>query len=118
MLAWQETNKSDFIRRMTNRKRLDPESVPAIARRLQLLRQAVSGSQAELCARLGFNRTTWNTYETARGRISVDFAMALHREFGVPLDWIYMGISAMLPTRIRDRIRDIEAEESVGGKKA
>ena len=45
-------------------------------------------------------------------RISLDAALALSREFGVSLDWIYTGVwSRPLPQNLRDKIREIEPAE-------
>jgi hypothetical protein len=46
------------------------------------------------------------------GSPTLDAALALVREFGVSLDWIYTGVwSRPLPQNLRDKIREIEPVE-------
>jgi hypothetical protein len=90
----------------------DPKSVPEIAQRLRLLRQALASSQAEFCRRMSdFPVKTWNNYEVVAGRISIDAAIVLVRTFGVTLDWIYLGDAAMMPHHLMQKIAEVAAAE-------
>jgi transcriptional regulator with XRE-family HTH domain len=102
---------------MTNRQppRLDPGSLPAIARRLQLLRKALAPTQAEFCRRIGVAPNAWNNYEKAFNRINIDAALRIQQLYGVPLDWIYIGIPAMLPSHLAEKVREIETAEDRAG---
>jgi hypothetical protein len=92
---------SDMVRRMGNqRTRIAPESLPAIKRRLQILRSAVCRDrgipdrQADFCRLMGFPVQTWNGYEAGpKGRIPVDTAIALSAALEIPplVSWIYQG---------------------------
>jgi transcriptional regulator with XRE-family HTH domain len=100
-----------------SRKRVRPDTIPEIARRLRLLRMAVADSQAEFCRRAGISTQSWNNYERALGRINVDTAMALQRRFGVSLDWIYLGSEAsieQLPKGLAEKMERIERELEAG----
>jgi transcriptional regulator with XRE-family HTH domain len=89
---------------VSNRKRIQEHAVPQIAQRLRLLRMALAPSQAEFCRLMGFPVMTWNTYETGKGRISIDSAIKLVQRFGVTLDWIYLGNVALMPNYLVDAI--------------
>jgi transcriptional regulator with XRE-family HTH domain len=93
------------------KKRLRPDTIPEIARRLRLLRMAVTSSQAEFCRRAGISTQLWNNYERGLSRIGIDTAISLQRKFAVPLDWIYLGIEAQLPNAIARKIEELESEE-------
>lgn len=91
-------------------KRVDPASIPEIARRLRLLRKAVALNATELAATTGITRAAWSNYETAQARIGVDAAMKLCRAYGVTLDWIYFGDDEFLRAHLFKRIKAVEAE--------
>lgn len=91
--------------------RHSPESWEAIAERLTALRETYGESQAAFARRVGVNVTTWNNFETAVSRISIDNAMRLCRATRVTLDWIYFGNEALLPGELVQRLRTMEAEK-------
>jgi transcriptional regulator with XRE-family HTH domain len=69
-----------------------PETqLQAISRRLRELREAMGYSQATMARIAGIGPTTWNNYETAIRRISLDEAMKVCSATGATLDWIYRG---------------------------
>jgi hypothetical protein len=92
---------SDMVRLMGNqRTRIAPESLPAVKRRLQILRSAVCRDQgipdrqADFCRLMGFPVQTWNGYEAGtKGRVPIDTAMALSAALEIPalVAWIYQG---------------------------
>jgi transcriptional regulator with XRE-family HTH domain len=75
-------------------------SVDAIAERLIATRKAIGLRQAEYAERAGIPNNTYNQYEQAKGRPSLDFAYKLCDEYGLTLDWIYNGDPSGLPYRI------------------
>ena len=105
---------SHFLRdsRGMTRKRMDDESVPAISHRLRLLRHARVGdhfgSKAEFARLMDINPATWSGYETEVGRINVDTAMELYKRLGVTMEWVYLGIEAMMPADLMREIRRLD----------
>ena len=75
-------------------------SVEAIAERLIASRKAIGLKQAEYAERAGIPNNTYNQYEQAKGRPSLDFAYKLCDAYGLTLDWIYNGDPSGLPYRI------------------
>src|SRR5215210_429046 len=80
------------------RSRLAPESLPAIQRRMRLLRRAVClerglpDKQADFCREMGLSPQTWGNYEVgAAGRPRIDAAIELSRQLEIPtlVSWIY-----------------------------
>jgi DNA-binding XRE family transcriptional regulator len=92
-------HKSDKVRRMPKQPRMAPESLPAIQKRLRLLRSAVCQDrhvpdrQSEFARFMGFPVQTWNNLEVGKGRISIDTAMEISRQLEIPVlvAWIYQG---------------------------
>jgi transcriptional regulator with XRE-family HTH domain len=96
-----------------NRKRINPESLPEIARRLRVLREALGyETQGQMAAELGMTSNSWNNYERGFSRINLDAGLAIQRRWGVPLDWLYIGSTAMLPAHLAEKIRRIESRET------
>jgi transcriptional regulator with XRE-family HTH domain len=81
-----------------------PEENGAIGARLRALRQTTGLSQAEFAEKLGLTESQWGNFETGHTRIGLDPALALVREMRVPLDWIYLGEVAWLPSDLRAKI--------------
>jgi transcriptional regulator with XRE-family HTH domain len=79
-------------------------SVDAIAARLIASRKAIGLKQAEYAERAGIPNNTYNQYEQAKGRPSLDFAYKLCDVYGLTLDWIYNGDESGLPYRIAKNI--------------
>ncbi len=75
----------------------DPNSVPAIAHRLIATREALGLNQTEFCSNAGIAENTYNQYERAKGRPSLDMALKLCAAYRITLDWIYRGDAAGLP---------------------
>lgn len=75
-------------------------SVEAIAKRLRATREALGINQAEFAERANIPNNTYNQYEQAKGRPSLDFAFKLRDTYGLTLDWIYDGDPSGLPHRI------------------
>jgi len=76
-----------------------PDTLEAIAERLIALRTLNAPTQTAFCNQVNIQPNTWNQYETAKQRISLDMAIRLSRATGVTLDWIYLGDSTGMPMR-------------------
>jgi transcriptional regulator with XRE-family HTH domain len=85
-------------------KKPDP-TLPAIAARLELARRALTLTRFQMARLLGTNMATWGTYEASLVRIPPEQARKLSA-YGVPLDWIYRGITTDLHPDIREKIRE------------
>jgi transcriptional regulator with XRE-family HTH domain len=79
-------------------------SIDAIAARLIATRKAIGLRQAEYAERAGIPNNTYNQYEQAKGRPSLDFALKLRDTYGLTLDWIYDGDPSGLPWRVAHKI--------------
>ena len=95
---------------MPKQSKIRPEDVASIARRLKALRISTGLSQEAFAAKVGLGYKQWGNFEAATGRIGLDAALVLQRELKVPLDWIYLGEEAWLPSGLRDKIREASAE--------
>lgn len=86
---------------------LRPDSNEAVAERLKLLRQVMSGgSQTSFAAKLGIETKRWNNFE--RGTpLSKEVAFLLVQKFpDVTLDWLWLGIETGLPVRLQRELRE------------
>ena len=77
------------------------DSPKVVASRLKHARLALGLTQIQLTLVLGVSQSRWSQYETGLRRITIEIAVRLRNQFGIPLDWIYCGDSAMLPYRLR-----------------
>lgn len=66
-------------------------SLNAIAARLKRFREAYGLSQADVCRRTGIKPSAWSNYEQAFRRIPLDNAITIRAEWGLGLEWIYLG---------------------------
>ena len=96
--------------RMGRTSKVRPEDVSAIARRLRALRSTTGLSQEKFAARCGLGYKQWGNFEGEAGRIGLDAALALVREFGVTLDWIYLGHPYRMPAELLEQIRSAERQ--------
>lgn len=76
-----------------------PDTLEAIAERLIALRTLNAPTQTAFCNQVNIQPNTWNQYETAKQRISLDMAIRLSKATGVTLDWIYLGDTTGMPIR-------------------
>lgn len=83
-----------------------PSEISCIAKRLMDLRGEYKMSQTQFCRHVGIAASTWNQYEHARQRISLDMAMRLCNVTGVTLDWIYLGDGRGMPLKFAHLARD------------
>jgi hypothetical protein len=84
-----------------------PDSNEAVAERLRLLRQVVSGeNQTAFAARLGIEVKRWNNFERATP-LSKEVAFLIVKKFpNVTLDWLWLGIDGGLPSRFQRELAE------------
>ncbi len=66
-------------------------SAENVRKRLRFLRRALGLSQAEFSARIVQGRTAYNNWEKGFRRPTIEATIAICNEFGVDLDYIYLG---------------------------
>lgn len=84
--------------------KIHPASQEAQAQRLRALRQTTGLSQQRFADDMGLGYSQWANFETGTHRIGLDAALTLTRKMRVPLDWIYLGEAAWLPSDLRKAI--------------
>jgi transcriptional regulator with XRE-family HTH domain len=94
------------------------EGVAEIARRCRYLRIAIvgdeRGSQSAFARKIGMpSPNNWNNYEREFGRPSLDVAIQLVSQFGVSLDWIYLGSEGLMPPALMKSIREVARSEGL-----
>jgi hypothetical protein len=92
--------------------KIDPDfDQNAYVRRLQLLREIVSGeNQVDFAERLGIDVKRWNNYE--RGYpLPREIAFLLRKMFDVCPGWIWFGLEGNMPSHLREKIKAAEALE-------
>ena len=79
----------------------DPRFAP-IAERLIAARRAQPSDldQVEFARRAGISQNTYNQYEKAHRRPSLDNAIKLCRTYNLSLDWIYLDEAGGLSARV------------------
>lgn len=77
--------------------------------RLLLTRQALGLAQGVFAERAGLAQNTYNQYEMAKKRPSIDNAIALCETYSLTLDWIYRGDNSGLPLRLWDAIKSLRS---------
>lgn len=78
-----------------------------IANRLEMTREALDLTAAELCRRTGIKPNQWSQFinPAKKRRITLAAAYRLRDEFGLTLDWVYDGDPSGLPNRIIQKIK-------------
>jgi transcriptional regulator with XRE-family HTH domain len=96
------------------RQPVDPTSIVQIGVRLALTRRALGLTQIMMGQLMGTisNGQAWGNYEGGKRRISVDHALALCRNCGMTLDWIYQGQMVNLPPDLREKIQRLMLEDA------
>jgi transcriptional regulator with XRE-family HTH domain len=87
-----------------NKQDLKIRSVESIAARLAATRKIFLLSQIEFAKKAEIPQNTYNQYEKAKGRPSLDFAIQLCDTYGITLDWIYFGDMSNLRFDMADQI--------------
>ena len=85
-----------------------------VAYRLELTREALGKSKAEIADESGIARNAWVQYTTVdtkdARRITVDQVHKLQDEYGITFDWVYSGRRVGMPDELMNRVREIERE--------
>lgn len=86
--------------------RVMSRSLKDIKNRLELTRDALGVSDAELCRQTGIAANSWSQFlsPNTKRRITLDAAYKLKDRYGVTLEWIYDGDLASLPGRISAKL--------------
>lgn len=105
--------KRDFplfcgTRPMTN---IDPrdrgELALDVGRRLTLLRDVYEMSQTAFGKISGLSQSRYSQYETGERLLPVPVAIAFADQFGVSLDWLYMGDPSAMPLDLWRKIQNL-----------
>ncbi len=91
-------------------KENDESSLEHIAERLEWLRKHYGLTQVEFADSLGFGKTQYNNWKSARQRLSLDGALKINTIYGTSLDFLFLGRLESLSDQMRkswiDRYRD------------
>ena len=90
---------------MPGRDPPNPYSLPEIARRLRLLRQALGKTQAVMGDLAGVSDKAWQNYEKGIRRIEIDAVTRLRANIGVTSEWVYYGNVYQMPDELLDAMR-------------
>jgi transcriptional regulator with XRE-family HTH domain len=80
--------------RMVNR----PDTyLGGLGARMAIARNELGLSQARMAEALGISQRAYQSYETGKRSIPVEALVDMHRQFGVDLNWILLGVEAVRP---------------------
>ena len=85
----------------------NPSQLAQIGDRLLRARTALGLNQRQFALQAEIAANTYNQWERAIGRPSLDQAMKLCDAHGLTLDYIFRGDISGLPMRIAERLRNI-----------
>lgn len=95
------------------RMELEPheaDSMAAIGERLRMLRVALGHSQTEMAERYGVeSQQAWGNYERGERPLDYRIALTIANKDGVPLDWIYRGLTYTLPVGLAEKLQSASA---------
>ena len=100
-------------------RNLRPDSNEAVAERLKLLRQVMTGeSQTSFAGKLGIETKRWNNFE--RGTpLSKEVAFLLVQKFpDVTLDWLWLGIETGLPVRLQRELAEAVGNATTSARRS
>lgn len=69
----------------------------SLGARMAIARNELGLSQARMAGALGMSQRAYQSYETGKRSIPVEALVDMHRQFGVDLNWILMGVEAVRP---------------------
>ena len=69
----------------------------ALGARIAIARNEMGMSQAKLAESLGISLRAYQSYELGKRSIPVEALVDMHRQFGVDLNWILLGVEAVRP---------------------
>ena len=78
----------------------DEDKPEAVAARLQRVREVLGLSKKDFAERAGLSEQVYGPFENARRELSLNAAKKLRKTYGMPLEFMYFGNEADLPTRI------------------
>jgi transcriptional regulator with XRE-family HTH domain len=87
-----------------------PYSLPNIAYRLSLTRQALGLASGEMAKLLGVVHNRYSQWESGTAAPRIDAAALLCDQFGLTLDWLFRGVQAGLRIELVLQIKAIEVE--------
>lgn len=74
-----------------------------IGQRLRWHREhVVQMNQRDYAAAIDVKRATYTCWETGTQRLSLNGALVLREKYGLPLDWLFLGIDDALPMTLRN----------------
>lgn len=65
--------------------------------RMAIARNELGLSQARMAEALGMSQRAYQSYETGKRSMPVEALVDMHRQFGVDLNWILLGVEAVRP---------------------
>lgn len=80
------------------------QTAQAIGKRLQITREAIGITAAQLCRSLDIKPNRWSQYESGERPITMAVANKLCDTYGLTLDWIYRGDPSGLPVRLHQKV--------------
>jgi transcriptional regulator with XRE-family HTH domain len=87
-------------------------SLDAIAERLRMTREALGiKKQKEFAERADISPNTYNQWEKGRVYPDLQYVIRLRDEYGLTLDWIYLGDPSGLPYRIARLLKQEALQE-------
>jgi transcriptional regulator with XRE-family HTH domain len=82
-------------------------TLDAIASRLRVTREALGiKKQKEFAERAGISPNTYNQWEKGRVYPDLQYMIRLRDEYGISLDWIYLGDPSGLPYQIARLLKE------------
>ncbi len=81
-----------------------------VARRLWFSRVALGFRyQESFATRAGVARNTYNEYEKARRPLTLEMARRLQRHYGLPVEWLFDGVTDRLPYGLVQKLQALGA---------
>jgi hypothetical protein len=89
----------------------DPKLKTEVGARLALTRSALGHGVTDMSRLMESDNhgSNYSNYESGIRLISISHAMALYRNCGLTLDWIYFGDMRMLSADLQEKLRQIKA---------
>lgn len=82
----------------------DPARNKPIGERLQALRASLEASPESFAKSMGLNPSSYFLYEAGMVRLTADHAMKLTSEYGLTLDYLFLGRKDTLPAHISSKL--------------
>lgn len=82
------------------------QEVIETAARLKAAREAINPNQSEFARRAGLQQNRYNQYETAERPLTLDAALKLRDTYGLTLDYLFRGDTALVPHGLMERLAE------------